>query len=142
MTRKIDSYMDRAIRRGARPTACSEASALPAELLVTPRIPRAPKVPAFSLYPMSSPSRRPAAPPAFVASSEPAAPSWSALANGLAIAETTEEPRVSTADVGVPLSRLARARAYLNDPRGAANALGLGAAAGLIVVSFMLFACK
>jgi hypothetical protein len=117
---------------------------MPAELLMSPRIPRAPKLPAFSLYPLKA-APRPVAPSPFVASSEPELPSWSALAQGLEMASTEGDEAstsMSAEDHVAPASRLDRARAYLNDPRGAANALGLGAAAGLIVASFMLFACK
>ena len=125
---------------------------MPPELLMRPRIPRAPKLPAFSLYPMSATSRRPPAPAAFGSNGPAAAPSWSALGRELEMVAIPERDGDGDGDgderssergeeASAP-SRLDRARAYLGDPRGAANALGIGAAAGLIVASFMLFACK
>ncbi len=109
-----------------------------------PRIPRAPKLPAFSLYPIRASSGRPPAPACFASNGPAALSSWSALGRELELAANPEpdgNERSSGRGDERP-SRLARARAYLGDPRGAANALGIGAAAGLIVASFMLFACK
>ena len=148
MSRKIDSYMDRALgcdepRAEAmalpmfsyrvRPTACASVSAMPPELLMRPRIPRAPKLPAFSLYPLSNTSRRPPAPALFAASAPAPAPSWSALGRDLeAASPERDDERSSDRGGEAPApSRLDRAYAYV----------GVGAAAGLVVASFMLF-CK
>jgi hypothetical protein len=161
VTRKIDSYMDRAIgcakparavEYSLRPsyrmrlTACAPGEVVEPALLIKPRIPRAPKLPEFSLYPLGRTSGRPEA-PEFISEPPPEWSSWSSIARELEVVtggaeEASLSPPPEAEEEVAPPSRLDRARAYLNQPHGAANALGLGAAAGLVVASFLLFACK
>jgi hypothetical protein len=153
VNRTVDSYMDEALGRprsqrprrslapgwNIRKTRCS-AGFIGHEDLTRPRIPKAPKLPVIPRYRIPAfESVRPAA-PAFAAASEegedalesgarpagPPVPTLTAPPMKPLVQPTIEAPKAAR--------HPAREPAELQDPRLAANALGLGAAAGLLVI--------